>query len=181
MSVAASVVPESLHRSAVERRSSIAGVVPPATAEATVMSVWPSVAATWLGRFLGRLYGIDIGFGPLTVGNCIAAASIPVAVGLYLGMRLPWAITRYRLTNRRVTIDRGIGGKVEQFVDLGRFDSVEIEVQPGQEWYPAGDLVFRQGPVETLRLTGVRRPEAFRQACLKVRQSFVSVAASMGG
>lgn len=145
------------------------------------MSIWPSVAATAVGRLLGRLYGIDVGVGPLTVGNGIALVSIPVAVALYLSMRLPWAITRYRLTNRRVTIDRGIGGKVEQFVDLSRFDSVEIEVEPGQEWYPAGDLVFRLGAIETLRLPGVRRPEVFRQACLKVRQSYVSVAASMGG
>jgi len=32
--------------------------------------------------------------------------------------------------------------------------------------------------VETLRLSGVSRPESFRQTCLKVRQSYVSVAAA---
>lgn len=116
---------------------------------------------------------------PVTLGNLIALASIPVMLMLYLSLRLPWAITRYRLTNRRITIDRGIAWKVEQYVDFNRFDSVVVEVRPGQEWYPAGDLVFRLGTTETFRLAGVRRPEVFRQACLKVQQSYMSVAASV--
>jgi len=160
-------------------RSSIAGVVPPATSEATIMSAWPSVAASPLGQFFGRLYLIDAGAWPVTVGNLLALASIPVMLLFYLSLRLPWAITRYRLTNRRVTIDRGISWKVEQYVDFDRFDSIDVEVKPGQEWYPAGDLVFRLGAIETFRLAGVRRPEAFRQACLKVQQSYLSVAASV--
>jgi hypothetical protein len=93
-------------------------------------------------------------------------------------MRLPWAIRRYRLTNRRVVIERGINPKVERYVDLDRFDAIDLVVAPGQEWYAAGDLVFRRGPIETLRLSGVSRPESFRQTCLKTRQSYVSVAAS---
>jgi hypothetical protein len=85
---------------------------------------------------------------------------------------------RYRLTNRRVIVERGINPKIEQYVDLNRFDTIDVEVDPGQEWYAAGDLIFRRGPVETLRLSGVSRPESFRQTCLKVRQSYVSVAAA---
>jgi hypothetical protein len=160
-------------------RSSIAGVVPPATSEVTIMSAWPSVAASSAGQLFGRLYLIDLGMWPVTLGNLIALASIPVMLMLYLSLRLPWAITRYRLTNRRITIDRGIAWKVEQYVDFNRFDSVVVEVRPGQEWYPAGDLVFRLGTTETFRLAGVRRPEVFRQACLKVQQSYMSVAASV--
>jgi hypothetical protein len=102
---------------------------------------------------------------------------MPVGMMLYLSMRLPWALRRYRLTNRRVTIERGMRPKVEQYVDLDRFDAIDLVVRPGQEWYDCGDLVFRRGPIETLRLPGVSRPEPFRQACLKVRQSYVSVAA----
>jgi len=156
---------------------SIAGVVPPGVAEATVMMVWPSVAATAAGRLLGRLAGIRVGFGPLSAGGVIALASIPFAAALYFSMRLPWAIRRYRLTNRRVTIDEGVRGTVQQYVDLDRFDRIEIEVRPGQEWFHAGDLVFLKGGVETLRLVGVPRPEVFRQACMKVRQSYGSVGA----
>jgi hypothetical protein len=156
----------------------ISGVVPPATAEATVMTVWPSVASTGLGRSLGRLYRIREGFGPISVGRLALLATIPLGLMLYLSMRLPWAIRRYRLTNRRVMIERGINPHVEQFVDLERFDTIDVVVSPGQEWYAAGDLVFRRGPIETLRLPGVSRPESFRQTCLKVRQSYVSVAAA---
>jgi hypothetical protein len=103
---------------------------------------------------------------------------MPLGLMLYLSMRLPWAIRRYRLTNRRVLIERGINPRVEQYVDLDRFDAIDLVVNPGQEWYASGDLVFRRGPIETLRLPGVSRPESFRQTCLKVRQSYVGVAAA---
>lgn len=156
---------------------SISGVVPPASAEATVMTVWPSVASTGVGQVLGRLYRLKGGFGPLSVGRMVLLATIPLGMMLYLSMRLPWAIRRYRLTNRRVTVERGIDPKVEQFVDLDRFDAIDVVVSPGQEWYAAGDLVFRRGQIETLRLPGVSRPESFRRTCLEVRQSYVSVAA----
>ena len=156
---------------------SIAGVAPPAVSEATVMTVWPSVGATSLGQWLGRLYRIKDGFGPVSVGRLALLSTIPLGMMLYLTMRLPWAIRRYRLTNRRVTVERGISPKVEQYVDLDRFDAIDLIVKPGQEWYDCGDLVFRRGPIETLRLSGVSRPEPFRQTCLKVRQSYVSVKA----
>ena len=160
------------------RQQTIAGVVPPHTAEATVMTVWPSVASTGVGRALGRIYRIRDGFGPISIGRLALLATIPVGLAIYLSMRLPWAIRRYRLTNRRVTIERGVGGEVVQFVDLDRFDAIDVIVEPGQEWYAAGDLVFRRGQVETLRLPGVSRPESFRRTCLEVRQSYVSVAES---
>ncbi|MFM8536897.1 MAG: PH domain-containing protein [Planctomycetaceae bacterium] len=158
------------------RQQTIAGVVPPDTAEATVMTVWPSVASTGLGRTLGRIYRIRDGVGPISIGRLALLATIPVGLALYLSMRLPWAIRRYRLTNHRVAIERGVGGEVVQFVDLDRFDAIDVVVEPGQEWYAAGDLVFRRGQVETLRLPGVSRPESFRRTCLEVRQSYVSVA-----
>lgn len=154
----------------------ISGVVPPSVAEATVMTVWPSVASTGLGQALGRLYRIREGFGALSIGRLALLATIPVGLMLYLSMRLPWAIRRYRLTNRRVVIERGINPRVEQYVDLDRFDAIDVVVSPGQEWYAAGDLVFRRGPIETLRLPGVSRPESFRRVCLEARQAYVSVA-----
>ena len=86
----------------------ISGVVPPSVAEATVMTVWPSVGSTTLGKALGRLYRIKSGLGPISVGRLALLATIPLGMMLYLSMRLPWAIRRYRLTNRRVSIERGI-------------------------------------------------------------------------
>jgi hypothetical protein len=156
--------------------SSISGVVPPSVAEATIMTVWPSVGSTGLGKTLGRLYRIREGFGPISIGRLALLATIPVGLMLYLSMRMPWAIKRYRLTNRRVRIEQGINPQVMQFVTLDGFDTVDLEVSPGQEWFACGDLVFRRGAIETLRLPGVSRPESFRRVCLEARQAYVGAA-----
>jgi len=146
----------------------IAGVVAPEFRETTVMTVWPSVAAYSLGRTLGSLFAIrwpDVYI--FRLGNLIALAAIPIALVLYFMRIAPGVATRYRLTNRRIIVERGLMGKLDKAVDLDRFDTITIDVQPGQAWYHAGDLVFRQGNVETFRLAGVSRPEAFRETCLK--------------
>lgn len=146
----------------------IAGVVPAALRETTVMTVWPSVAKFGLARMLGWLFAMrwpDIYF--LRIGNLFALLSIPIALVLYFARVAPGIGTRYRLTNRRLIVERGLQGVEEKSVDLDRFDTILIDVLPGQEWYNAGDLVFRQGNVETFRLEGVSRPEAFRETCLK--------------
>ena len=174
----------------------IAGVAPAAEGEVTVMTVWPTIAATGLGCFLGRLYRIGGGIGWLTIGKLIALASIPVALIPFFSMLDPFAgrtgwfsrlmtrlnpfpCRRYRLTNRRVIIECGLAGHPEQWVDLNRFDSIEVEVKPGQEWYPAGDLIFRRGQIETFRLLGVSRPETFRQTILKTAQGYLGAQAAI--
>jgi hypothetical protein len=158
---------------------SISGVTPPQTAESVVMTAWPSVGGTPLGQLLGRLYRLDAGFGPIRVGRLALLATLPVGLMLYLGMRLPWAIRRFQVTNRRVTVNRGVRPIVERYCELDRFDSIELVIHPGQEWFDCGDLVFRLGAVETLRLKGVSRPEPFRRICLEVRQSYVGVRAAI--
>ena len=167
----------------------IAGVAPTQFQEVTVMTVWPSLSATTFGRFWGRLFAIEVGFPifgvPLTIGRLMALASIPFMLALYFLMRLPrfpgvligirnpmcWV---YRLTNRRIVMENPFGAEIKS-VSLDRFDSIEVVVQPGQAWFKAGDLVFRQGAVETFRISGVPRPETFRQTCLKANMSFVGV------
>lgn len=168
----------------------IAGVAPATETEVTIMTVWPSLGATGYGRLWGRCFGNKLGvtlFGvPITLGRLLALASIPFVLPVYFHMlipRLPFivfgfsnsACRRYRLTNRRVIVEHGFGDGEQQSVSLDRFDSIEVEVLPGQEWYPAGDLVFRSGQTETLRLTGVPHPEPFRQTCLKAHTGFVGV------
>ena len=146
----------------------IAGVVPAESREVTVMTVWPSVASFGLGRTLGSLYDIrwpDVYI--FRLGNLLALLFIPLSLPLFFLRILPGIGTRYRLTNRRVIVERGIMGKEDKSVDLDRFDTIEVEIPPGEAWYDAGDLVFKQGTVETFRLVGVSRPESFRQTCLK--------------
>ena len=168
----------------------IAGVVPDTEREVTIMSVWPSISATAYGRWWGRRFSNQVGitlFGvPLTIGRLMALVSIPFILPVFFHMvipKLPFVIfgvhnsscRRYRLTNRRVIVEQAFGGGEQQSVSLDRFDSVDVEVLPGQEWYPAGDLVFRNGQVETFRLLGVPHPESFKQTCLKANAGFVGV------
>ena len=182
-------------------KQAISGVAPPQLGEVTVMTVWPSIAASPMGRRLGRLYGIRSGLGLLTVGKLMMLATIPLALALFIISLAPPVPffgrfnQRYRLTNRRVmkTHDRltwkfwyviphpsFIFAEISSFVGLDRFDTIEVLVLPGQEWYPAGDLVFKRGNVETFRLEGVPRPETFRQTCLKARMSYAGVSKATG-
>ncbi len=170
-------------------KQAIPGVAPAQLQEVTVMAVWPSLSALAFGRFWGRLFAIEFGFRlfgvPLTLGRLFALASIPFMVALYFLMRLPrfpgiligiknpWC-WQYRLTNRRLVVENPFGGEIKS-ISLDRFDTIEIVVEPGQAWFKAGDLVFRQGPTETFRIWAVPRPETFRQTCLKARMSFVGV------
>jgi hypothetical protein len=155
--------------------SSIAGVAPTEEQEVTVMSVWPSNALYPSGRMLGQLYSIELGVWPLTLGNFLVLASIPHALLLFFWRLLPVVGTRYRLTNRRVIEERGLMHEAFKSIELDRFDSIEIEVAPGQAWYSAGNLIFKQGAAETFRLEGVSRPEAFRSQCIKSHMAFVGV------
>lgn len=154
----------------------IAGVAPPELTEATVMIVYPSLASMGIGRFLGQQYLIRVGVGVFTLGNLIALASIPLVVPLFFWMINPITGRRYRLTNRRLIIERGVQGIPEQWVELDRFDNIEVDVLPGQQWYPAGNLVFRKGQIETFRLLGVKRPETFRQTILKTARGYIGAA-----
>ena len=161
-------------------KQAIAGVTTPDQKEATVMTVWPSVAAMSLGGMplglmLGRLYAIETGAYIFTVGNLLCLLTIPLALVLYFKRVGPFVGRRYRVTNRRVVVERGLNCKEEKAIPLDHFDEIEIVVRAGQEWYTAGDLVFRQGNVERFLLEGVSRPEAFRNVCIKARNGYVGV------
>jgi hypothetical protein len=135
-----------------------------------------SLAGIPLGLILGRLYSIRAGFYIFTVGNLICLLAIPLSLVLYFKRIGPFVGRRYRLTTRRIVVLRGLTAKQEEkAIALDQFDHIDIVVRPGQEWYHAGDLVFRQGNVERFMLEGVSRPESFRQVCLKTRQGYVGV------
>lgn len=161
-------------------KQAIAGVTAPDEKEVTVMTVWPSVAGMSLagvplGRILGRLYSIDIGVGFLTVGNFLCLATIPIALVLYFRRIGPFVATRYRLTNRRVLVERGLSAREDKAIQLDHFDEIEIVVKPGDEWFTAGTLVFKQNNIEKFMLDGVSRPVAFRHVCMKARDGYVGV------
>ncbi len=157
-------------------KQAIAGITPADVREVDVMTVWPSNGAYPIGRALGRLYAIPVGAYVFKVGNLIALLTAPIALCIYFYKVLPFVGRRYKITNRRVVVARGVTGiEEEKYVNLDRFDRVEIVVQPGQQWYHAGDLVFYDGKTETFRLEGVSRPDVFQSVCVKGQASFVGV------
>jgi hypothetical protein len=148
-----------------------AGAVAVEPKEVTVMVVWPSVARYTLGKFLGQLLAIQIGFYIFTLSNLIALAAIPAGLVLYF-WRAGTGLC-YRLTNRRV-MEMRFGG-VSKSISLDDFDSIRVEQGRSQVWFQAGDLVFLNGDKEVFRLESVCHPESFRHTCLKSRVARTSV------
>lgn len=166
--------------------SAIAGVAPTDGVETTVMTVWPSVAGMRLagfpvGKMIGQLLNNKTGFYIFTLGNLFALLVIPVALVLYFKRVGPFVATRYRVTNKRILVERGLAGVEEKAVAFDKFDKIDIEIAPGDEWFKAGDLVFRQGEVERFRLEGVNRPDAFREVCWKSHTAYVGIQRALAG
>ncbi len=168
----------------------IAGTAPSELKEVTVMTIWPSIASTTAGRLIGRLCmvkgGPTLAGIPVRIGWFLAVLCIGPALLLYFITKVPRfplvlfgvrnaRCLNYRLTNRRVVVDHPYSEYEEKSVALDRFDSIEVDVTPGQEWFPSGDLIFRLGETETFRLAAVQRPETFKQTCLKSQRSFVGI------
>jgi len=144
--------------------------------ELTSMIAWPTIGATRLGRLVGQLAGIPVGLGRfLTLGKLMALLTIPLSLGVFAWQLLPFVYRRYRLTSRRIVVDKGLSAVEERSVGLDQFDGIEILVLPGQAWLRAGELVFRRGGIEVFRLPGVSRPIPFREVCLKARTALIAV------
>lgn len=158
----------------------IAGVTPADLAEVTCKVTWPTIGATRLGRFVGQLGSVSVGIGPFfTLGKLFALATIPLSVAVFAWQLMPYVCRRYAVSNRRIIIRRGLRPVDERWIRLDEFDSVDVEVLPGQEWLHCGELIFKQGGRESLRMSGVTRPEVFRQVCLTMREALLSVRAAM--
>jgi hypothetical protein len=152
------------------------GVAPPDIDEIEAMTVWPTIGANPLGRLVGRLCASKIGLGEFfTLGKLWALVTIPLSLAVYFWQLMPYICRRYTLTNRRVIVRRGLQPQDVQWVDLDGFDTIDIQVLPGQQWLHCGDLVLKRGGSEVLRLAGVSRPEVFRHVCLNTRGAFLSV------
>lgn len=145
--------------------------------EAPIVTVWPSIGAFSLGRWVGRMCSVRAGIGGFfTLGKLLAVATIPVSFLLYFWRLAPRVARRYTLTNRKIVIRRGLAGAERQAIGLLDFDSIEVRTLPGQEFLRSGDLVFRSASQDVFLLPGVPNPETFRQACLKAQMALASVA-----
>ena len=155
---------------------STAANLPARLPEIDAMTVWPTIGATRLGRLVGGLAGIPIGLGGFfTVGVLMAVVTIPISLAVFVWQLLPFVCRRYTLTDRRIIIKKGLTGVEHAAIDLDGFDAIEVKVLPGQAWLHAGELIFLQQGRPVFQLSGVSRPEVFREICLKAQESLLSV------
>jgi hypothetical protein len=144
--------------------------------ETALTTRWPTIAAMPAGRLVGRLAGMEIGWGRVfTLGTLLAVVTVPIGLAVYAWQLMPFVARRYRLTNRRMVIQKGLSAVDETAVGLDEFDAIDVEILPGQGSFHAGDLVFRRRGEEVFRLPGVSRPEPLREACLTARTAMISV------
>ncbi len=148
--------------------------------ENTIMSQYPSIAATGLGRLIGQIAdSIPVPvFGPKLSNLLFGLPLAPVGAILYLGMKVVGE--RYVLTNRSIERWRMIGSRLLQEVPLPEVANVEIDVRPGQEFHKAADLVVLGSNGDLLmRLEGVKRADVFRRIILEARDARAHTEASL--
>lgn len=144
--------------------------------ESTLTVRWPTIAATTLGRLAGRFATVGPNFGTtLSLGVLFSIVTFPISMAVYAWGLMPFVARRYRLTDRRVVVERGLTPVEHAAIGYDEFDAIEVETLPGQAWLHAGELVFRRGGKEVFRLSGVSRPEIFCQVCLEAQTARLAV------
>jgi hypothetical protein len=161
-----------------QRPPAIAGVS--AAKTAVIAATYPSIASTIPGRLLGRLMEcIPLRIGGIKVSNLLFG--IPaglLAVPGFLQLRL--AGPAYVLTNRSVQQRGCLSNRLWREVSLDDIDQVVVRQLEGQQFFPAGeiDLLNKAGDM-VMTLSGVLRPEVFRQSILEARDARRQVTSSL--
>jgi hypothetical protein len=143
-----------------------------ANVENTVMTVYPSMACTGIGRVLGQLYdSIPLKINGIKLSNLLFPLPLsPIALVLYFWLKVTG--NRYVLTNRSLQVWQGLGARMRQQVQLADIADIDIHHLAGQAFYKAGDLVlYGTKGDRLLRLGGIIRPDVFRQTILKARDA----------
>ncbi len=144
--------------------------------ESTLTVRWPTITATVPGRLVGRLAAVGPGFGTtLTLGVLLSVITLPISMAVYAWQLMPFVARRYRLTDRRIVVQRGLTPVEGASITYDQFDEIEVQTLPGQAWLHAGELVFRRDGQEVFRLSGVCRPEVFRRVCLEAQNARLAV------
>lgn len=161
-----------------KRPPAISGVS--ASSEAQIQTIYPSIACTSIGKFLGVLYNcIPIKIGDLKLSNLIfPLPTAPLAVLVFFWLKVVGEA--YVLTNRSVRRRSALGNRLIQKVALGDIADVVVNQQPGQEFYPAADIQLVGKKGETLMvLAGVSRADVFRQSIIEARDARTQTEASL--
>jgi len=142
----------------------ITGVTPPEIAEARIRETWPSVASASSIAALGKMLTRTIILAPL--------AWLLMSL-VYFGKVLPFSMTRYTLTNRRLMIRKGWKGTPRHEIPLAQIDEVRLITDGNSDFFRAANLeIVSQGRV-AFTLAGVPDPESFRHAVINACNAWV--------
>jgi hypothetical protein len=143
----------------------VTGVTPPQIGEAIIRDVWPSVAAHPGPAGLARACYRTIVLAPL---GWLVLAPFYFMKLLAVVPGLSGLATRYRLTNRRLMVCKGMKPVPEKEVSLDRIKDVKLVKDANSEFFIAGTLdVIDTNGQTVLSLPGVREPESVRYAILQ--------------
>ena len=152
-----------------------------ASAEATIMTVYPSIAAYGLGRALGSLYDcIPLRVMGVKLSNLLLVLpTAPLPALMYFNQKLNGV--KYTLTNRSMQVWKSFGTRKMAQVALTDITDVLVRELPGQQFFKAGELVLVGGKsnAEIMTLSGIPYPHIFRQTILEARDSRQMVAQSL--
>jgi hypothetical protein len=147
------------------RDQAVTGVTPPQVGEAIIREVWQSVAAYPGPAGLARACNRSIILAPL---GWLVIAPFYFKKLLAFLPGLSGLATRFRLTNRRLMVCKGLRPVPEKEVPLDRIKDVKLVTDANSEFYYSGTLeVIDDAGQTALTLPGVREPESVRQAILQ--------------
>lgn len=142
--------------------------------ETIIEDVYPSIAASGLGRFLGRLLdSIPVSINGIRLSQALFAPVVaPLALAGYLQFKVTGPV--YILTNRSIQKRSSLSRNLQQSLALSEIEDIAVSVSAGQQFYRAGDLQLlnARGDV-VMTLEGIPRPERFRQVILDARAARV--------
>ena len=152
-------------------------------AERAIISRWPSISSTVIGRVIGGLLEAapTIRLPGLNINLAYAPALLlaPIAALLYLVTKVTGR--RYTVTSKRVMVQHSLSKTMHSQVALENISEVAVApYRPGQEFFSAADVVLQDSAGEELmRMQAVTRPGVFRQNILESRDALIQVQAAL--
>lgn len=138
--------------------------------ERLIKVVWPSIGAFALGRWVGRVWGGSLRFGPV-IGCVVGLVLSPIAALVYLYRVRPRRCRWYVVTDQRILMLEGVVGRVLAEVPWERVERIEVQLLPGQAALRAGNVLVYAGDDGVVHLPGVPLPENFVRVCRRTQQA----------
>jgi hypothetical protein len=148
--------------------------------QALVMAVYPSIAATWLGKLLGQWYeSMPVRICGIKLSHLLFPLPTSIiALKIFAYLKVFGEI--YVLTNRTVQLRSSLGNRLLREVSLSDVDQIVVRQEPGQEFYPAADIyLLNKAGATILSLPGVPRADVFRHTLLDAKNARDQVTASL--